>query len=123
MKALTFLMGCIFGLGLHSRGQAEEPVSRHWIARIGVHPISPSPDSHPNFGIDNATGSAGGDFGTDGLDHATLGTVGVVDDSGEFDTSPYYAAPLRGIRVTIRVYEPNSKQIREAVVIQNFDTK
>ncbi len=78
---------------------------------------------YENDGIDNATGAAGGDFGTDGLDHATLGTVGVVDDSGEFDTSPFYAAPLRGIRVTIRVYEPNSKMVREAVVIQNFDTK
>lgn len=56
MKALTLLMGCILSLALHSHAQAEEPVSRHWIARIGVHPISPTPDSHPDFKIDNAAG-------------------------------------------------------------------
>src|SRR5687768_3642857 len=56
MKALTLLMGCVLSLALHSQAQAEEPMSRHWIARIGVHPISPRPDSHPDFKVDNAAG-------------------------------------------------------------------
>ncbi len=64
-----------------------------------------------------------GDRGTDGLDDPAVGTTGVVDDIGEFDTQPPYAVPLRGIKVTIRTYEPSSQQVREAVVIQNFDTK
>jgi hypothetical protein len=75
---------------------------------------------YENDGIENATGNPGGDFGTDGLDHATLGLAGVVDDVGEYDTQPPYTAPLRGIRITIRVYEPDSQQVREAVVIQDF---
>ena len=58
------------------------------------------------------------DAGTDGLDNG--GTAGVVDDFDEFDTAPPYPAPLRGVRITIRVYEPSSKQVREAVVVQHF---
>lgn len=56
MKALTLLMGCVLSLAAQSQAQAEEPVSRHWIARIGVHPISVNPDSHPDFDISNAAG-------------------------------------------------------------------
>jgi hypothetical protein len=48
---------------------------------------------------------------------------GLVDDVTERDTLPPYNVPLRGIKVTIRVYEPSSQTVREAVVIQNFDTK
>lgn len=76
-------------------------------------------EHYENDGVDqDSDGTA--DAATNGLDDDANG---VVDDIGERDTVAPYTAPLRGIRVTIRVYEPNSKQIREAVVIQNFDTK
>ena len=58
------------------------------------------------------------DPGTDGLD--TGGIAGVVDDADEFDARAPFAAPLRGIKVTIRVYEPSSKQVRQAVIVQDF---
>ncbi|MEX0677319.1 MAG: type II secretion system protein [Pirellulales bacterium] len=57
------------------------------------------------------------DEGTNGLDDDS---DGVVDELDELETLPPYSAPLRGIRVTIRVYEPSSQQVREAVVIQDF---
>ena len=57
------------------------------------------------------------DAGTNGLDDDG---DGVVDDLGEYDTLPPYSAPLRGIKVTIRVYEPDSQQVRQAVIIQDF---
>ena len=63
------------------------------------------------------------DAGTNGIDdHVSTDPVGfgVVDDIAEYDTHPPYSAPLRGIRVTIRVYEPSSQQVREAVIIQDF---
>ena len=33
---------------------------------------------------------------------------------------PPYAVPLRGIQVKIRAFEPDSKQIREVTVVQDF---
>jgi type II secretory pathway component PulJ len=45
---------------------------------------------------------------------------GVVDDDNEKITSPPYPIPLRGIQVKIRIFEPDSKQIREVTVVQEF---
>lgn len=49
-------------------------------------------------------------------DDATNGT----DDPGERETAPPYVAPLRGIEVRIRVYEPDTRQVRQGTVISNF---
>ena len=43
-----------------------------------------------------------------------------VDDPGERETAPPYAAPLRGIQVRLRVYETDSRQMREVTVRQHF---
>ncbi len=52
---------------------------------------------------------------------------GVVDDiavngtwTGENLTEPPYPYPLRGIQVKIRVFEPDSRQVREVTVVQDF---
>jgi hypothetical protein len=47
-------------------------------------------------------------------------TNGVVDDDTEKITIPPYPVPLRGIQVKIRVFEPDSRQIREVTVVQDF---
>jgi hypothetical protein len=57
------------------------------------------------------------DQGTNGLDDDGLNGV---DDIGEFDTLPPYSAPLRGIRVVVRAYEPSSQQVRQVTIIQDF---
>ncbi len=56
----------------------------------------------------NANGDIGGPF------------VGGIDDSSEMETMPPYNAPLRGIQIKIRVYEPDSRQIREVTITHNF---
>ncbi len=45
---------------------------------------------------------------------------GIVDDDSEKLTSPPYPYPLRGIQVKIRTFDPDSKQPREATVVQDF---
>jgi len=45
---------------------------------------------------------------------------GVVDDETEMETSPPYPVPLRGIQVKLRVFEPDSRQIREVTVKWDF---
>ena len=57
------------------------------------------------------------DEGSDGLDNDG---VNGVDDPGERETAPPYSAPLRSIQVKIRVFEPDSRQIREVTVVQDF---
>jgi hypothetical protein len=55
--------------------------------------------------------------GTDGLDNDNNG---IVDDVAEYQTQPPFAAQLRGIRITIRVYEPSSQQVRQMTVVGDF---
>jgi len=66
----------------------------------------------------NQDGDALLDEGTDGFDND--GVAGIVDDPGERETLPPYPVQLRGIQVKIRVFEPNSRQIREMTVVQDF---
>jgi prepilin-type N-terminal cleavage/methylation domain-containing protein len=57
------------------------------------------------------------DQGTNGLDDD--GANG-VDDPGERETSPPYDVPLRGIKVSLRIYERDARQIRETSVTHAF---
>ncbi len=74
----------------------------------------------------------GNSQGTNGLpDNPTYNPTGIVDASSEFimtsgslagyapGVSPY-PVPLRGIQVTIRCFEPDSKQIREITIEHDF---
>lgn len=45
---------------------------------------------------------------------------GVVDDPGEMDTLPPYRQPLRAIQIRIRVFEPDTKQIRQVTLVHSF---
>jgi hypothetical protein len=72
---------------------------------------------YENDGVDQ-DGALGPDAGTNGLDDPP--SNGIVDDIDEFDTLPPYSVPLRGLRVKIRVYEPSSQVVREAIVVQSF---
>lgn len=68
------------------------------------------------------------DEATDGEDNveyvnAATGTLGRrhgVDDVGERETSPPYPIPLRGIQIRVRIYEPDSRQVRQATVTSDF---
>ncbi|MGQ9506181.1 MAG: hypothetical protein ACUVQR_14870, partial [Thermogutta sp.] len=59
----------------------------------------------------------GPDTGTDGFDNDN---DGLVDELDEWEAPPPYPAPCRGIEVTIRVFEPDSRQIRQVTVVQDF---
>jgi prepilin-type N-terminal cleavage/methylation domain-containing protein len=43
-----------------------------------------------------------------------------VDDMNERETAPPFDYPLRGIEVTIRLYEPGTRQVRQATVGADF---
>ena len=54
------------------------------------------------------------DEGTNGLDDDN---VNGVDDVGERETQPPFPKALRGVQVWIRVYEPGTRQMKQATVI------
>jgi hypothetical protein len=72
--------------------------------------------SYENDGIDQ-DGQYGPDQLTNGFDD---NGVGGVDDLSEVEGSIPYAVPLKGIQVKIRVFEPDSRQIREVTVTEDF---
>ncbi len=59
-----------------------------------------------------------------GFDNDGDGVVGDINytdpTKGDNQTAPPYPAPLRGIQVKIRVFEPDSRSIREVTVVQDF---
>ncbi len=79
-----------------------------------------------NFGTGNPSGQQMVDEGTDGFDSfgEYADQQGAVrlgpDDPGERETSPPYPVPLRAVQITLRVYEPDSRQMREVTVRQHF---
>jgi len=73
-------------------------------------------DHYERDGVDQ-NGDGVADAATNGFDDN--GTGG-VDDITERDTMPPYPYPLRGIQVKIRVFEPDSQQVREMTVVQEF---
>ncbi len=108
--------------------------------RVGWHPRIPgsftgSPSTYDTWttyyetdGVDqdNLDGDndviTGADEGTNGLDDDVTGTGAIngPDDPLERETSPPYPHPLLGVQVKIRVYEPDSRQIRETTVTRNL---
>ncbi len=68
---------------------------------------------------DNGTGI---DQGTNALDDDVTGggAENGTDDPSEREAPPPYDIPLRGIQVKLRIYETDSRQIREATVTKNF---
>jgi prepilin-type N-terminal cleavage/methylation domain-containing protein len=57
------------------------------------------------------------DEGTNGFDDDNANGV---DDVGERETCPPYPVPLRGLQVKLRVWDPDSRQVRQVSVVSNF---
>ena len=102
----------------------------HMPHQVGWRPISTTPPAlvdfpavydtwsyhYENDGIDQDVNTVL-DQGANGLDDDNANGV---DDRGERETSPPYDVPLRGVKVILRVYEPDSRQIRESSVTHSF---
>ena len=73
-------------------------------------------NQYDNDGIDQDN-VAGPDQVNNGYDD---NGIGGIDDVTEMELPPPYPFPLRGIQITIRVIEPDTQQIREVIVQQDF---
>ncbi|HVC97566.1 MAG TPA: hypothetical protein VND64_28045, partial [Pirellulales bacterium] len=71
---------------------------------------------YENDGIDQNLNGIIDEF-TNGLDD---NGIGGVDDATEIEGPMPYPVPLKGIQIKIRVYDPDSRQIREVTLTQDF---
>lgn len=78
----------------------------------------PDPKSGKNWPTYD-TGSTGdfGPYASDGIDN---NNDGVVDDPSERTTAIPYPYPLRGLQIRIRVYDPDTRQVRQSSVVADF---
>lgn len=72
--------------------------------------------TYENDGIDQNQNGIIDDF-TNGLDD---NGIGGVDDLTEVEGPTPYPVPLKGIQIRIRVFDPDSRQIREVTVTEDF---
>jgi type II secretory pathway pseudopilin PulG len=71
-----------------------------------------------DFGFD---GGAGGNQALDGADNGPPPNPdGIPDNATEREAPRPYSPPLPGIQIKIRVFEPDSRQIREVTIVQDF---
>jgi hypothetical protein len=61
------------------------------------------------------------DAGTDGIDNN--GSAPGVDDVTELETSPPFASQLRGLRISIRMEDPVTRQVKQMSVAREFVTQ
>ena len=101
-----------------SNGMYVSGTSQTWVSGASLaYPTYDTWSMHYEFnGVDDDR-DALIDEGTNGLDD---NNDGLPDDIGEFETSPPYPVPLRGIEVRIRCYEPSSKQVRQTTIRHTF---
>jgi len=71
-------------------------------------------------GFDNVEDAGGVDTDADGVVNLQ---DGVVDDPGEQEAPPPYAAPMVSIQIKLRVKEPDRRQVREVTIIHDFLSK
>ncbi|MEO8270082.1 MAG: hypothetical protein ABI557_10190, partial [Aureliella sp.] len=58
------------------------------------------------------------DAGTDGIDN-TGSPIG-VDDTSELETSPPFPIPLRGMKISVRMEDPTTRQVKQMSATKEF---
>ena len=79
--------------------------------------LGDSLDNNGDGQVDEAREDVIVDEGTDLLDN---NGNGAIDETAEFETSPPYNVPLRGIEIRLRCYEPQGKQVRQVTIRHAF---
>jgi prepilin-type N-terminal cleavage/methylation domain-containing protein len=60
------------------------------------------------------------DEGTNGLDE---NADSLPDNAPEYETSPPYPVPLKGVEIRIRCFEPSNRQVRQTTIRHTFERK
>lgn len=120
---------CSNGIGAQARNWPPDPNTSRDLPNSGLSAFGP-PNSFPQCVWDSWTdwyehdgiAQSGGtgrvpDGGHNGIDDD--GKTG-ADDAGELDAPPPYPFRLRGVQVLVRVIDPDTDQIRQISIVQDF---
>jgi len=125
-SAAPFYPGLPAGQSFYVHGNvppgAPPPAPPPYIAGLGATYDSWA-TSYDHDGVTQLAGRT--DLGTNGFDDPDINgnTVNGVDDPGERETMPPYPVPLRGIQIKFRMYEPTTRQVRQATIGWDFITE
>ncbi|MGC3969291.1 MAG: hypothetical protein QM775_18610 [Pirellulales bacterium] len=106
----------------------EGPLSANPTTRYARPAVWDTWSTHYEYdGIDNDFDGAIDEF-TNGIDDNGDGLIDEPDatridayrQNGEQEASPPYRSPLRGIKITLRVMEQDSKEVREVTIVHEF---
>ena len=122
--AVAFTANAFVDLGTSDGGWfAGAPATLSGLENIAYHANYPGLDYtwdtwSPEYEYDGiAQGGGDPDPATNGIDDDNQNGV---DDDGERETKPPYPHPIRGLKVTFRVVNKNSKQIRQSSIVHSF---
>lgn len=92
--------------------------------RTGVCRINGAVDLYGASGNDSSNLSpvdawrTAADMGTDGIDNAS--SLAGVDDPSEMETSPPFPMPLRGLKISVRMEDPSTRQVKQMSASKEF---
>ncbi|MEZ6137824.1 MAG: prepilin-type N-terminal cleavage/methylation domain-containing protein [Pirellulaceae bacterium] len=90
------------------------------VGRRGLMHITGTTGPTPlNTALRGTSGNYNVDIGTDGIDN----NAGGVDDLSELETSPPFPVPLRGLRVSVRMGDPITREVKQMSVAKEFVTQ
>ncbi len=114
-------------VSLFHPGVGVVPFDSTNVAGMGIYETYDTGTSQYNRNTPNDRGSNGIDDDVDGLiDESDIdeNNNGVIDigttEVGELDAPPAYDVPIRGVKFTMRVIEPNTNQVRQLSVSKSY---
>ena len=93
---------------------SRPPNVRSGLNRVAVYDTWST--SYERDGIDQ-NGNRIADEGTNGIDD---NNASGVDDASEHETSAPYPVPLRGVQITVRTIDTDTRQVQQVIVTANF---
>lgn len=109
-----------------TRYEGDAVLQAELTSRAGVCRINGAVDLYGAAGSDNSnlvsnwrsTPSIVFDAGTDGIDNPGSSTG--VDDPSELETSPPFPTPLRGLKISVRMEDPTTRQVKQMSATKEF---
>jgi hypothetical protein len=105
-----------------TRYEGDGVLQAELTSRAGVCRVNGAISLYPGFSGDDRSNLSENwrvpDAGTDGIDN--VGSLAGVDDTLELETSPPFPIPLRGLKISVRMEDPTTRQVKQMSATKEF---
>ncbi|MCA9179849.1 MAG: prepilin-type N-terminal cleavage/methylation domain-containing protein [Planctomycetales bacterium] len=105
-----------------TRYEGDGVLQAELTSRAGVCRVNGAISLYPGFSGDDSSNLSENwrvpDAGTDGIDN--VGSLAGVDDTLELETSPPFPIPLRGLKISVRMEDPTTRQVKQMSATKEF---